>query len=89
MTIYPETYWLLGTLAVAALGIFLADKIDKKFGFRKAMLMLGLTGVLFLAGVYKQGDSQRQVREQKRIIRINHAQKVEAAKNDESKNNSN
>lgn len=87
MTIYPETYWSLGTLVVAALGIFLTDKIDKKFGFKKAMLMLGLTGVLFLAGVYKQGDSQRQVREQKRIVRVNKAQKVEAAKNDESKNN--
>lgn len=87
MTIYPETYWVLGTLVVAALGIFLTDKIEKKFGFRKAMWMLSLTGVLFLAGVYKQGDSQRQVREQKRIVRVNHAQKVEAAKNDESKNN--
>ena len=87
MTIYPETYWLLGTLAVAALGIYLTNRIDKKFGFKKAMLMLDLTGVLFLAGVYKQGDSQRQVREQKRIIRINHAQKVEATQNDERKNN--
>lgn len=87
MTIYPETYWVLGTLAVAALGIFLTDKIDKKFGFRKAMLMLGLTGVLFLTGVYKQGDSQRQIREQNRLVRVNKAQKVEAAKNNESKNN--
>lgn len=89
MTIYPETYWSLGTLAVAALGIYLTNKIDKKFGFKQAMWMLSLTGVLFLAGVYKQGDTQRQVREQKRIVRVNHAQKVEAAKNDESKNNSN
>lgn len=87
MTIYPETYWLLGTLAIAALGIYLTNKIDKKFGFKKAMWMLSLTGILFLAGVYKQGDLQRQVREQKRIVRVNHAQKVEAAKNDESKNN--
>lgn len=87
MVIYPETYWLLGTLAIAALGIYLTNKIDKKFGFKKAMWMLSLTGILFLAGVYKQGDSQRQVRDQKRIVRVNHAQKVEAAKNDESKNN--
>lgn len=87
MTIYPETYWVLGTLAVAVLGIFLTDKVDKKFGFKKAMWMLSLTGVLFLAGVYKQGDSQRQVREQKRIVRVNKAQKVEAAKTNESKNN--
>lgn len=87
MTIYPETYWVLGTLAVAALGIFLTDKVDKKFGFNKAMWMLSLTGVLFLAGVYKQGDSQRQIREQKRLVRVNKAQKVEAAKNDENKNN--
>ena len=87
MIIYPETYWLLGTLAVAVIGVYLTNKIDKKFGFKKAMWMLSLTGVLFLAGVYKQGDSQRQVREQKRIVRVNHAQKVEAAKNDESKNN--
>lgn len=87
MVIYPETYWLLGTLAIAALGIYLTNKIDKKFGFKKAMWMLSLTGILFLAGVYKQGDSQRQVREQKRIVRVNKAQKVEAAKNDESKNN--
>lgn len=87
MIIYPETYWLLGTLAVAILGIYLTGKIEKKFGFRKAMLMLSLTGVLFLAGVYEQGASQRQVREQKRIVRVNKAQKVEAAKNNESKNN--
>lgn len=87
MTIYPETYWVLGTLAVAVLGIFLTDKVDKKFGFKKAMWMLSLTGVLFLAGVYKQGDSQRQIREQKRLVRVNKAQKVEAAKNDENKNN--
>ena len=87
MTIYPETYWLLGTLAVAALGIYLTNKIDKKFGFKKAMLMLGLTGVLFLAGVYKQGASQRQVREQKRAVQVNKSQKVEAVKNNESKNN--
>lgn len=87
MTIYPETYWVLGTLAVAALGIFLTDKVDKKFGFKKAMWMLSLTGVLFLAGVYKQGDSQRQIREQKHIVRVNKAQKVEAAKTNESKNN--
>ena len=89
MIIYPETYWLLGNLAVAALGIFLTDKIEKKFGFHKAMLMLSLTGVLFLAGVYKQGASQRQVREQKRAVQVNKSQKVKAAKNDESKNNSN
>lgn len=89
MTIYPETYWLLGTLAVAALGIYLTNKIDKKFGFKKAMWMLSLTGVLFLVGVYKQGDSQRQIREQKRLVRVNKAQKVEAAKNDERKNNRN
>lgn len=87
MTIYPETYWVLGTLAVAALGIFLTDKVDKKFGFKKAMWMLSLTGVLFLAGVYKQGDSQRQIREQKHIVRVNKAQKVEAGKTNESKNN--
>ena len=87
MTIYPETYWLLGTLAVAALGIYLTNKIDKKFGFKKAMWMLSLTGVLFLAGVYEQGASQRQVREQKRAVQVNKSQKVEAAKNDESKNN--
>lgn len=86
MTIYPETYWVLGTLAVAALGIFLTDKVDKKFGFKKAMWMLSLTGVLFLTGVYKQGDSQRQIREQKHIVRVNKAQKVEAAKTNESKN---
>lgn len=86
MTVYPETYWLLGTLAVAVLGIYLTGKVDKKFGFKKAMWTLSLTGVLFLAGVYEQGASQRQVREQKRIVRVNHAQKVEAAKNDERKN---
>ena len=89
MIIYPETYWLLGNLTVAVIGVYLTGKIEKKFGFHKAMLMLSLTGVLFLTGVYKQGDSQRQIREQKRLIRVNKAQKVEAAKNDESKNNSN
>lgn len=87
MIIYPETYWLLGTLAVAALGIYLTNKIEKKFGFHKAMLMLSLTGVLFLAGVYEQGASQRQVHEQKRAVQVNKSQKVEATQNDERKNN--